>query len=271
MAIVDLSFPIRPHFRWKVAPERVATHASGDPLQSTRLTISCHAYTHVDAPLHYLPEGRDIATMPIDQWIGEAAVVDLTHLAANGEGHGGRARASRAPMFDGDIALLRTDWPRRTSVETERFWQEGPFTGTTGCEWLVARGVKAVGYDYPPDHCIRDTIGTPRRKPDSRRVHDPRHLLPGRYHGHRVPDQPGPDRRAGGADSWPFRLRSRAPTARRCAPSPSPNRSNERGGGESPAVSSFTRTTASSRGRSRPAERSKARKAAAALGRQPPR
>jgi hypothetical protein len=27
MAIIDLSVPIRPHFRWKVAPERVATHA----------------------------------------------------------------------------------------------------------------------------------------------------------------------------------------------------------------------------------------------------
>ncbi len=85
MATVDLSFPIRPHFRWKVAPERVATHAKGDPLQSTVVTISCHAYTHVDAPLHYLPGGRDIASMPIDQWIGEAAVVDLSHLGANGE------------------------------------------------------------------------------------------------------------------------------------------------------------------------------------------
>ena len=84
MAIVDLSFPVRPHFRWRVASERVATHANGDPLQSTVVTMSCHAYTHVDAPLHYQPDGRDIATMPIDQWIGEAAVVDLSHLGANG-------------------------------------------------------------------------------------------------------------------------------------------------------------------------------------------
>jgi arylformamidase len=30
---------------------------------------------------------------------------------------------------------------------------------------LIDRGVKAVGYDYPPDHCIRDTIQAPRRKP----------------------------------------------------------------------------------------------------------
>jgi arylformamidase len=165
MTIVDLSFPLRPHFRWRVTPERVATHARGDPLQSTILTVSCHAYTHVDAPLHFLPDGRDIAAMPVDQWIGDAAVVDLTHLGENGEVTAAELERHGAHVRRGDIALLRTDWPRRTSVETPRFWMEGPFTGASGCAWLVARGVKAVGYDYPPDHCIRDTIAEPRRKP----------------------------------------------------------------------------------------------------------
>ena len=40
MRIVDLSFPIKPHFRWKALSERPATHAAGDPLQSTVMTIS---------------------------------------------------------------------------------------------------------------------------------------------------------------------------------------------------------------------------------------
>jgi len=165
VSIIDLSFPIRPHFRWRVAPERVATHAKGDPLQSTVLTISCHAYTHVDAPLHFLPDGSDVATMPIDQWIGDAAIVDLTHLGANGEVSAVELDKRGAHVRRGDIVLLRTDWPRKCSVESPEFWKEGPFTGLSGCEWLVARGVKAVGYDYPPDHCIRDTIAEPRRKP----------------------------------------------------------------------------------------------------------
>ena len=78
MRIVDLSFPIRPHFRWKVEPKLVRSHAAGDVFQSTVLTVACHAYTHVDAPVHFLPGDRDIASMPVDQWIGEAAVVDLS-------------------------------------------------------------------------------------------------------------------------------------------------------------------------------------------------
>src|SRR5260370_6528677 len=106
MKIVDLSFPIKPHFRWKASSEHGPMHAAGGPLQSTVMTISCHAYTHVDAPLHFLPDGRDIAAMPIDQWVGEAAVVDLTHLGENGEvsaveleKHGGHVRRGRLVLL----------------------------------------------------------------------------------------------------------------------------------------------------------------------------
>ena len=85
MRVVDLTFPIRPHFRWKVATELKGSHAKGDLFQVTILTIHCHAFTHVDAPLHFLPGGKHIAEMPVDQWVGEAAVVDLTHVRENGE------------------------------------------------------------------------------------------------------------------------------------------------------------------------------------------
>jgi arylformamidase len=164
MAVIDLSFPIRPHFRWKVEPTLRSSHAAGDLFQSTILTISCHAYTHVDAPVHFLPGDRDIASMPVDQWIGDAAVVDLTHLGDNGEVSAGELEQHAAHVRTGDIALLRTDWPRKVSVESEKFWRDAPYTARSACDWLVARGVKAVGYDYPPDQCIRTTIFSPATK-----------------------------------------------------------------------------------------------------------
>ena len=66
MRVVDLSFPIRPHFRWTVRPELRSSHARGDIFQSATLTISCYAYTHVDAPVHFLPGDRHIAEMPVE-------------------------------------------------------------------------------------------------------------------------------------------------------------------------------------------------------------
>lgn len=161
MRVVDLSFPIRPHFRWTVASERRSSHEAGQIFQSTVLTVGCHAYTHVDAPVHFLPGERDIAAMPVDQWMGPAAVVDLTHLGENDEVTAAELDRRAAHARTGDIVLLRTDWPERVSVESERFWKEAPHTGRSACEWLVARGVKAVGYDYPPDYSIRTMIFSP--------------------------------------------------------------------------------------------------------------
>src|SRR5262249_9788236 len=165
MRIVDLSYSIRPHFRWKVAPQLVASHAEGHPLQSTLLTIGCHAYTHVDAPLHFLVDGRAGPSMPVDQWGGGGGVVDLTHLGANGEVTAADLDRRAGHVRAGDIVLLRTDWPKRTSIADEAFWKQGPWTGPSACKWLVDRTVKAVGYDYPPDHCIPDTVAEPRRRP----------------------------------------------------------------------------------------------------------
>lgn len=164
MRIVDLTFPIKRHFRWKVASDRPKTHAAGDLFQVTVLTIHCHAFTHVDAPLHFLPGTRDIAKMPVDQWVGEAAVVDLTRVAANGEVTAEELERGAQHVRAGDIALLRTDWPRRVSVETEQFWRDAPYTGASACHWLIRRGVRAVGYDYPPDYCVRTMIFEPQKR-----------------------------------------------------------------------------------------------------------
>jgi kynurenine formamidase len=164
MRVVDLSYPIRPHFRWKVATELRTSHAKGDVFQSTVLTLPCHAFTHVDAPLHFLPGDRHIAEMPVDQWVGEAAVVDLTHIPENGEVTAADLDRKAQHVQVGDIVLLRTDWPKRASLDTERFWRDAPHTGQSACDWLIRRKVKAVGYDYPPDCCVRIMIFEPQKK-----------------------------------------------------------------------------------------------------------
>ena len=164
MRVVDLTFPIKPHFRWKVATELRNSHRQGDLFQTTILTIHCHAFTHVDAPLHFLPGDRHIAEMPVEQWMGEAAVVDLTHVPENGELMAADLDRKANHVRAGDIVLLRTDWPKRVSVEIEKFWRDAPYTGRSACDWLIGRKVKAVGYDYPPDYCVRTMIFDPQRK-----------------------------------------------------------------------------------------------------------
>jgi len=38
----------------------------GHPLNVTELSLPCHAGTHVDAPIHIVPNGKSIEELPLD-------------------------------------------------------------------------------------------------------------------------------------------------------------------------------------------------------------
>ena len=194
------------------------------------MTLACHAYTHVDAPRHFLVDGRYITEMPVDQWVGEAAVVDLTHLGGNGEVTAADLERRGGHVRSGNIALLRTDWPMRTSVDERGLLEGGAVDRAERLR--VARGTpgsKAVGYDYPPDYCVRD-IDLRAKERRSAREENTTHydLLSGRDHGDRVPDQPRRRSACRDAGSSPCPSSSKAPTALPFAPSQSSTRPGRR-------------------------------------------
>ena len=49
----------------------------GESYNLSRLETSMHAGTHVDAPLHFIATGKDIASMPLTQFVGECVVLTV--------------------------------------------------------------------------------------------------------------------------------------------------------------------------------------------------
>ncbi|MBA4347874.1 MAG: cyclase [Clostridiales bacterium] len=49
----------------------------GESYNLSRLETSMHAGTHVDAPLHFISNGKDIVSMPLEQFIGECVVLTV--------------------------------------------------------------------------------------------------------------------------------------------------------------------------------------------------
>ena len=49
----------------------------GESYNLSRLETSIHAGTHVDAPLHFIAAGKDIASMPLTQFVGECVVLTV--------------------------------------------------------------------------------------------------------------------------------------------------------------------------------------------------
>ena len=49
----------------------------GESYNLSRLETSMHAGTHVDAPLHFIADGKDIAAMPLNAFVGECVVLTV--------------------------------------------------------------------------------------------------------------------------------------------------------------------------------------------------
>jgi arylformamidase len=123
--------------------------------QGSSFHMFCHYGSHVDAPNHFLRGGKGMDEVPLGNLIGPAAVIDLSD---HGEGQGitGDTLEDRGGhLRKSDIVILRTDWTDH-AWGTDAFWKNGPFLAPSGADWLVARAVKAIVYDFAEEYAVRN-------------------------------------------------------------------------------------------------------------------
>jgi kynurenine formamidase len=154
MHIVDLSLPIKPHFRWPTEVYQIEQYEHG--FRTTGATIRAHSFTHVDSPLHLVPGTATINEVPLEQLVGPASVVDLTFKRDNEAITPDDLERAGGHVEPGDIVFLRTDLGCRCSWETADFWERSPYLTREAAEWFLPRRPKAVGYDFPQDYVIRE-------------------------------------------------------------------------------------------------------------------
>jgi arylformamidase len=149
LTIHDISLTITPTLPvWTGDPPVRLSQPShlerGDICTITRLDISAHTGTHLDAPAHFIRGGSTVETLDLETLIGPALVVD-----ASGYGHLTAAAFDALAIPAGvQRLLLRTDnslrWQRGETAFAEDFIAIDP----SGAAWLVERGVRLVGIDY---------------------------------------------------------------------------------------------------------------------------
>lgn len=150
MKIYDISLPISPGMPvWPGDPpvilERVSSMDAGAHDNISRLACSVHTGTHVDAPHHFLNDGRTVDSLSLDMLTGPVQVVQIPDemglvTAGNLERAGVRSATLRL--------LLKT--------RNSHLWEQSPhkfardFVGLSedAAQWLVRTGVKLVGIDY---------------------------------------------------------------------------------------------------------------------------
>jgi kynurenine formamidase len=111
------------------------------------LMFSDHIGTHVDSPFHFIPTGGTIEAVPLDRLVGPAIRLDVSAKPAEApvtpailEAAEKRAGAALQP---GDILLVKA-WPGRP---TDDGFLQCAGLNREAADWVVARGVKALGCD----------------------------------------------------------------------------------------------------------------------------
>ena len=150
MTIYDISLTISPSLpTWPGDPalelKQIESMDKGAHANVTHISAAVHLGTHVDAPHHFLNDGRTVENLPLDVLTGPCYVVQLPD----------GVDAITAEMLE--RMELTFNFKRILfGTSNSHWWKNGEtkfqtdFVAITedGAEWLVKRGVQLVGVDY---------------------------------------------------------------------------------------------------------------------------
>jgi len=150
MTIYDISLTISPSLpTWPGDPalelEQIESMDKGAHANVTRISAAVHLGTHVDAPHHFLNDGRTVESLPLSILTGPCYVTQLPD----------GVDAITAEVLD--RSEITPEMKRVLfGTSNSHWWKNGEtkfqtdFVAITedGAEWLVERGVQLVGVDY---------------------------------------------------------------------------------------------------------------------------
>jgi len=151
MHIYDVTIPISETMPvWPGEPgvqiEAVARIAQGDRINASRVNISSHTGTHVDAPYRYIQKGLTADRLPLTLLMGPAFVAEVDGLEGNTIQVYDLARLH----FPADTKrlLIKTGnsdlWQCGYTEFEQNFIHLAPETA----DWLVKRNIGLIGMDY---------------------------------------------------------------------------------------------------------------------------
>jgi len=145
MKLYDVTLPISPALPvWPsdqpIKLERVRRMEDGAKNNLSNLACSVHIGTHVDAPLHFIADGGDILSLPLDVLIGPARVVELLDVNAITAD-----LLARLDLRGVTRLLFKT---RNSYLSRDVFHQDFSALANDAAHWIVEHGIRLIGVDY---------------------------------------------------------------------------------------------------------------------------
>jgi kynurenine formamidase len=107
--------------------------------------------TRIEAPAYLLEGGRDLGSFPLEAFINDAVLLDLTHVKSgeliDDEDLEAAEEDEGLALREGEIAIIHTGWAGNAA--NEGYWSNHPSLSENGAEYLAFKRVVGVGMDTP--------------------------------------------------------------------------------------------------------------------------
>ncbi len=148
MKIIDLSHTIEAGMPVYPSddPPVITTRASidEDGFAGKSLTIGSHNGTHIDGPTHIFPASRPLDRIPVDCFVGEGSVIDLTAITKP-EIHVSYLKTHESLFKSSRFILLHTGWSRYWGQE--KYFRGYPSLSIEAALWIDSFGLTGLGID----------------------------------------------------------------------------------------------------------------------------
>ena len=116
----------------------------GDAFTLSVYSLGAHSGTHVDAPMHFVPDGASIEQLALDPFIGPAIVIEIPDSAQAIDA----AALNAHPWKGAPRVLFRTRSSLRGWMHSPAFHRDFAYIAPDAAQLLADAGVKLVGIDY---------------------------------------------------------------------------------------------------------------------------
>lgn len=163
--LYDLTLPWGSfQWQWPAFDDTIVTsthrHAK-DGLRSLNVYTNMHTGTHIDAPVHFVPRGLDIASVPLDRLYGEGVIVDISDVVGEFDIVKPEHITSKMEVKKNDILIYHTGWHKYSHAgetpDEVQYFGRLPGCYVEFANWAVEMQLKWVGFDTP---CFEHALNT---------------------------------------------------------------------------------------------------------------
>ncbi|MBA3531820.1 MAG: cyclase family protein [Ardenticatenales bacterium] len=152
-------WPFYPPFEVKYI-KRKAEHG----VNAQYIMSSNHMGTHLDAPRHFVTNGKTVDQLPLEWLYGDGVIVDLSDALDDLDVFTPDMLEKRVEIREGDILFINTGWHRFAQFgetpDEERYIQRHPGPHHSIVPWLLDKKIHLWGVDMiSTDHPMNLPIG----------------------------------------------------------------------------------------------------------------